>query len=34
MSAIDIKLTVHKVVGDKGEDCMVITMKGKFLPHS
>ncbi len=33
MSAIDFKLTVHKVVGDKGEDRMVVTMNGKFLPH-
>jgi cyanate lyase len=33
MSAIDFKLTVHKVKGDKGEDRMVVTMNGKFLPH-
>jgi cyanate lyase len=33
MSAIDFKLTVQKVVGDKGEDRMVVTMNGKFLPH-
>jgi len=33
MSAIDFKLTVKKVVGDKGEDRMVVTMNGKFLPH-
>ncbi len=33
MSAIDFKLTVHKIKGDKGEDRMVVTMNGKFLPH-
>ena len=33
MSAIDFKLTVSKVKGDKGEDRMVVTMNGKFLPH-
>ncbi|CAI2716907.1 cyanase [Nitrospina watsonii] len=33
MSAIDFKLTVEKVKGDKGEDRMVVTMNGKFLPH-
>jgi cyanate lyase len=33
MSAIDFKLTVHKTKGDKGEDRMVVTMNGKFLPH-
>ena len=33
MSAIDFKLTVDKVKGDKGEDRMVVTMNGKFLPH-
>lgn len=33
MSAIDFKLTVDKSVGDKGEDRVVITWNGKFLPH-
>ena len=33
MSAIDFKLTVDKVKGDKGEDRMVVTMNGKFLAH-
>ena len=33
MSAIDFKITVNKVTGDKGEDRMVVTMNGKFLPH-
>ena len=33
MSAIDFKITVEKVTGDKGEDRMVVTMNGKFLPH-
>ena len=33
MSAIDFKITVNKVKGDKGEDRMVVTMNGKFLPH-
>lgn len=33
MSAIDFKLTVDKVKGSKGEDRMVVTMNGKFLPH-
>ncbi len=33
MSAIDFKLTVQKIKGDKGEDRMVVTMNGKFLPH-
>ena len=33
MSAIDFKITVDKVTGDKGEDRMVVTMNGKFLPH-
>jgi len=33
MSAIDFKLTVDKVKGEKGEDRMVVTMNGKFLPH-
>jgi cyanate lyase len=33
MPAIDFKLTVQKIKGDKGEDRMVVTMNGKFLPH-
>jgi len=33
MSAIDFKLTVDKTQGDKGEDRVVITWNGKFLPH-
>lgn len=33
MSAIDFKLTVEKTKGDKGEDRVVITWNGKFLPH-
>jgi cyanate lyase len=33
MSAIDFRLTVDKVKGDKGEDRMVVTMNGKFLAH-
>jgi cyanate lyase len=33
MSAIDFKLTVSKTIGSKGEDRMVVTMNGKFLPH-
>ena len=33
MSAIDFKITVDKIKGDKGEDRMVVTMIGKFLPH-
>jgi Cyanate lyase len=33
MSAIDFKITLDKIKGDKGEDRMVVTMNGKFLPH-
>ncbi len=33
MSAIDFKLTVDKIQGNKGEDRVVITWNGKFLPH-
>lgn len=33
MSAIDFRLTIDKIKGDKGEDRMVVTMNGKFLPH-
>jgi cyanate lyase len=33
MSAIDFKLTVEKIKGDKGEDRVLTTWNGKFLPH-
>lgn len=33
MSAIDMYCTVDKVKGKHGEDRVVITMNGKFLPH-
>ena len=33
MSAIDFYMTVDKVVGMSGEDRVVITFNGKFLPH-
>jgi len=33
MSAIDFKLDVEKIKGDKGEDRVVMTWNGKFLPH-
>ena len=33
MSAIDFYLTVEKTRGAHGEDRVVITMNGKFLPH-
>lgn len=33
MSAIDFYLNVDKVKGAHGEDRIVITMNGKFLPH-
>ena len=33
MSAIDFKLTVGNAKGDKGEDRVIITWNGKFLPH-
>jgi cyanate lyase len=33
MSAIDFKLTVEKIKGDKGEDRLLMTWNGKFLPH-
>ncbi len=33
MSAIDFKLTVDNAKGDKGEDRVIITWNGKFLPH-
>jgi len=34
MSAIDIYMTVDKVKGKKGEDRVVITMNGKYLPYA
>eukprot|EP00904_Undaria_pinnatifida_P008165 jgi/Undpi1/4479/HiC_scaffold_17.g07833.m1 len=33
MSAIDFYLTVDKIKGAQGEDRVVITFNGKFLPH-
>ena len=33
MSAIDFKLSVEKIKGDKGEDRVVMIWNGKFLPH-
>jgi len=33
MSAIDFKLSMEKIKGDKGEDRVVMTWNGKFLPH-
>ena len=33
MSAIDMYASVDKVVGKHGEDRVVITLNGKFLPH-
>jgi cyanate lyase len=33
MSAIDFYMTVKKVAGMSGEDRVVITFNGKFLPH-
>lgn len=33
MSAIDFKITVDKVKGAQGEDRVVMTWNGKFLPH-
>ena len=33
MSAIDFKLSVEKIKGDKGEARVVMTWNGKFLPH-
>lgn len=33
MSAIDFYMTVDKVIGVNGEDRVVITFNGKFLPH-
>ena len=33
MSAIDLYLTVDSVKGVSGEDRVVVTMNGKYLPH-
>ncbi|CAM9756824.1 unnamed protein product, partial [Sphacelaria rigidula] len=33
MSAIDFYVTVDKIKGSQGEDRVVITFNGKFLPH-
>ena len=33
MSAIDFKFSVDKVKGSQGEDRVVLTWNGKFLPH-
>ena len=33
MSAIDFKFTVDKIKGSQGEDRVVMTWNGKFLPH-
>ncbi len=33
MSAIDFKLTVDKTKGSQGEDRVLMTWNGKFLPH-
>lgn len=33
MSAIDVFITVDKVKGKSGEDRVVLTLNGKFLPH-
>lgn len=33
MSAIDVYVRVNKVSGLAGEDRVVITFNGKFLPH-
>ena len=33
MSAIDFKFTVDKIKGSAGEDRVVLTWNGKFLPH-
>ena len=33
MSAIDMYVRVEKVVGMAGEERVVITFNGKFLPH-
>lgn len=33
MSAIDFRFTIHKTKGSQGEDRVVMTWNGKFLPH-
>jgi len=33
MSAIDMYATVEKVKGSQGEDRVLVTLNGKFLPH-
>ena len=33
MSAIDLYVTVDSVKGVSGEDRVVLTLNGKFLPH-
>jgi cyanate lyase len=33
MSAIDFKFTIQKVKGSQGEDRVLMTWNGKFLPH-
>ncbi len=33
MSAIDFKFSIQKIKGDKGEDRVLMTWNGKFLPH-
>ena len=33
MFAMDFKLNVEKIKGDKGEDRVVMTWSGKILPH-
>ena len=33
MSAIDIRFTIKKVKGSAGEDRVLMTWNGKFLPH-
>ncbi|RMH34225.1 MAG: cyanase [Nitrospirae bacterium] len=33
MSAIDFKITIEKIKGAQGEDRVLMTWNGKFLPH-
>ncbi|MEW6542020.1 MAG: cyanase [Nitrospirota bacterium] len=33
MSAIDFKFTIQKIKGSQGEDRVLMTWNGKFLPH-
>lgn len=33
MSAIDFKLSIQKIKGSQGEDRVLMTWNGKFLPH-